>query len=421
MTRDPTTTLDPKDDPMELTTRGIEAIKGDGERHEFRDPNCPGLTLTVSPTGKKAWQVAYRFNGERRKKALGAPDVVPLSVARDKVKAIRLDVTEGRDPEATAAIKLAAAAEVANLLVPAVWSDYRERHLDANAKQSTVEKFARIYTKQIEPEWSAKRVDLIEKRDVLALVDKIGANGPASANSLITVLSSFFGWAVSRDIVKASPMVGVKKNAEPSRDRVLGDDELKAIWVGCDQVAPAFAALVRLLILTGCRRNEVADLRWSEIDFENRTMTIPATRTKNGNAHCVYLTDSMVTILKAIPRFEKSPFVITTGGASPVSGFSKFKAALDENAKVGAWTLHDCRRTVASGLARLGVQVATVEKVLNHESGTFAGIVGVYQKYNFAPELKAAWERWSDHVAATVTGKPSNVVTLKRAPETVPA
>lgn len=403
---------------MELTTRGIDAIKGDGERHEYRDPNCPGLTLTVSPTGKKAWQAAYRFNGERRKKALGGADVVTLAEARDKMKAIRRDVTEGRDPELTAAVVAATQAEVGKLLIPAVWTDYRARHLDANAKPSTVEKFARIYAKQIKPDWSAKRIDQIEKRDVLTLVDKIAANGPASANSLITVLSSFFGWAVSRDIVKLNPMTGIKKNAETARDRVLSDDELKAIWRGCDKVAPAFSALVRLLILTGCRRNEIADLRWSEIDFDARTMTIPGERTKNGQAHTVYLTDFMLATLKEIPRFEKSPFVITTGGDAPVSGFSKFKTALDDNAKVAAWTLHDARRTVASGLARLGVPVATVEKILNHQSGTFAGIVGVYQKYNFAPELQKAWELWADHVAAVVSGSESNVIALKR-PEVV--
>jgi integrase len=305
--------------------------------------------------------------------------------------------------------------------VETVWDDFVARHLDVNAKPSSVARFKRVFTKQIKPKWKNRRIDAIEKRDVLELIDEAGKRGPHAANSIVTVLSSFFNWCLSRDVVKVSPMAGVKKpNVESSRERTLSDNELKTIWKGCGHkdVNPIFAAFVKLLILTGCRRGEVADMRWTELDLANRSWVIPGERTKNGNEHRVYLTDSMVAIIEKIPRIDKCEFVFTNDGESPISGFSKMKLKLDAaTPDLAAWTLHDARRTIASGLARLGTPLATVEKLLNHTSGSFSGIVSVYQTYNFAPEMKAAWELWSDHVAAVIAGRKSNVVKLR--PEVV--
>jgi integrase len=170
------------------------------------------------------------------------------------------------------------------------------------------------------------------------------------------------------------------------------------------------------LALTGQRRDEVARMRWTEVDLDKRLWTLPRERTKADRPHEVPLSNGALDILQAVPRVTGSPFVLTTNnGASPVSGFSKAKRRLDAllPADMPPWRLHDLRRTAASGMARLGVNLPVIEKVLNHASGSFAGIVGVYQRHSFADEKRAALEAWGRHIDALVSGKPAKVVRLR--------
>jgi integrase len=216
-----------------------------------------------------------------------------------------------------------------------------------------------------------------------------------------------FAWAVARDIIAASPCAGVKPpSPEQPRDRVLNDDELRLVWLAADQIGWPFGPLVQLLALTGQRRDEVARMRWEEIDLENRLWTLPTERTKNNKRHEVPLSVPAVDILKSAPRLAGSDLIFTTNGATPVSGYSKAKRALDALLAPDTphWTLHDLRRTCASGMARLGINLPVIEKVLNHASGSFAGIVGVYQKHSFADEKRRALEAWGRHIQKLARG-----------------
>jgi|SRR5581483_9801223 len=388
-----------------LNATTVTAFKPRDSRYEVADSVCPGLYLIVQPTGAKSWAVRYRRpDGTPAKLTLGKFPTVELPAARDLARAALADVTTGKAPvkprEATA-----------NELVSVVWEEFKARHFP-NIKESSAERFKRNFEKHILPDWKDRQITAITKRDTLGAIDDAAKRGPHAANSTVTVLSLFFNWCLGRDIIEVSPMAGVKKpTAETSRERTLTDDELAAIWNAKDQVNPVFSALVKILILTGARRNEVAEMEWSELDFENRLWTIPAARTKNGNEHRVYLSDAALAVLEDLPRIEESKWVFTTDGATHVSGFSKFKAALDKAAKVSEWRLHDTRRTAASGMARLGVAITTVEKALNHSSGSFAGIVSVYQRHTFAEETKAAFIAWGDYVARVASGE-SNVIPL---------
>lgn len=417
----------PKLTTKTLTVPVIEQAKVKAKPYELRDAARPGMSLIVHPTGVRTWTYGYRVNGKFRKTTLGryssdpkAPDCLTLAAARERVADMRAAVQQGQDP---AEDKKRVARGHADF-VEVVWNDYVARHLEPNAKASSVAKFKGIFEKQVKPKWKGRRIDAIDKRDVLEIVDDSAKRGPHAANSVVTVLSSFFGWCMSRDIVKMTPMLGVKKpTVEVSRERTLSDNELKTIWKGCDnaKVNPAYAALVRLLILTGCRRTEVAEMRWSELDLANRAWIIPGERTKNAQEHRVYLTDSMLAIIEAMPRIEDCKFVLTTRENAAISGFSKMKTFLDKaTPKLAHWTLHDTRRTIASGLARMGVALTTIERVLNHQSDSFSPLVRTYQRHDFASEMQKAWELWSDHVAAVIAGKTSNVVAL-RAPGLVPA
>lgn len=179
------------------------------------------------------------------------------------------------------------------------------------------------------------------------------------------------------------------------------DDELAAVWRGAEAIGWPFGPVIQLLILTGSRRGEIAGMTWREIDFEAKLWTLPKERSKNGVAHAVPLSNAALEILETLPRIEsESGYVFTTTGRAPVDGFGAAKVRLDHLLleALPAWRLHDLRRTFASSCARLCIAIHVVEKCLNHSSGTFRGIVSVYQKHDFANEQRAAMELWARHV-----------------------
>jgi integrase len=227
-------------------------------------------------------------------------------------------------------------------------------------------------------------------------------------NQILKLVSKFFNWCVDADILAVSPAAGIKKPfAERSRDRVLTDDELQAVWRAADSIGYPFGTIVQLLALTGQRRGEVAGMRWDEI--EGDLWTLPKERTKNGRLHTVPLSRRAMAIIEGAPRI--SDFVFSANGEKSVSGFASPKHLIDGLAGVTDWRLHDLRRTTASGMARLGINLPVIEKVLNHVSGSFAGIVGVYQRHEFADEKRQALQQWADYVERLVVERRRDVIT----------
>jgi integrase len=224
------------------------------------------------------------------------------------------------------------------------------------------------------------------------MLDRIEA--PMTANRVHGIVRKFFNWCIEHDLIANSPVAGVRApNKEVSRDRVLTDDELRTVWRAVE--TDPHAAIVQLLILTGQRRSEVAGMMWSEIDLDAALWTLPRERVKNARRHEVPLSKQAVAILRRVPRIDDySVFAL-----KPPHGVLQ---RTKERVGVDSWTLHDLRRTAASGMARLGASLAVIEKVLNHVSGSFAGIVGVYQRHEFAEEKRAALQMWADHVERLV-------------------
>ena len=229
---------------------------------------------------------------------------------------------------------------------------------------------------------------------------------PVAANRTLSALKTAFSWRVKRDTktFPKSPCDEVEKpSPETERDRVLTDKELKLVWRAADQTNTPFGSMVKLLILTGQRRGEVANMTWEEIDFEKRLWTLPRERVKNNRRHEVPLSPEAITVLKQVPRIGDR-FVFTTDGKVAASDFGKKKRQLTAllPSNMPSFTLHDFRRSAASGMASLGISLPVIEKVLNHTSGSFSGIVSVYQHHNFAAEKRAALEAWGTHVAEIV-------------------
>jgi integrase len=272
-------------------------------------------------------------------------------------------------------------------------------------------------SKEIIPAWRGRRLSEISKSDIYELLDSIADRGaPILANRVLAWLKGLCNWAVGRGLINASPCTSIKSPAaETARDRVLSDAELRAVWQASDALGWPYCGFVQLLILTGQRRNEVADLTWREIDLEAKTWTLPAVRAKNGVEHQIPLSDLAVEILRAGARLDGCDYVFSMNGRNPIRGYHLVKNRLDAMSPGGApWVLHDARRTVATGLARLGVQMPVVEKLLNHVSGSFSGVAGIYQRHDFANEKRAAMQTWANFVQALVTGEVSNIVPMTR-------
>ena len=340
---------------------------------------------------------------------LGRWPAMSLSEARDAWREARKAVDRGENP---ARPKPADAFE-------AVMAEWLKRDQAGNRAVAAVE---RILRKDALPAFEGRSLATIGRPDVHDLLDRVVDRGsPIMARSLHGHLHRLFRWAVGRGIIAASPMENMPKPAPAvARDRVLGDAELAAVWKAADRMGWPFGPIVKLLILTGARRNEVAALRQSE--FKNDRIELPAERVKNGETKTIPLPPAAVAILETVPRIADSAFVFTLKGSKPASIGWRAKERLDRAADeimgepLPDWRVHDIRRSVATGLQRLGTRLEVIEAVLGHTSGSRAGIVGVYQRYSFTDEKRAALEAWARHVEGLVSGATETVVTFRGAP-----
>jgi len=395
-----------------LTARTVETIKPGLSRKEIPDRHLPGLYLVLQPSGARSWAVRYRNGGRSRKHTLGPYPAVDLKTARTLASKALRAVAEGRDPGREKSVARTGRPDT----VEAVARQFIELHCRRANRPRTIEGTQQLLDLHVLPRWRQRLFKDISRRDVLDLLDGLVASGrPIAANRTLTAIRKLFNWAMERDIITSSPCAGVKPpTPEQSRDRILSDDELCDVWRAADQLSGPFGAMVKLLVLTGQRRDEVARMTWSEVDLDAHLWTLSKERSKNGLPHDIPLNEPAVAILASLPRVGEK-FVLTTDGKSAASNYSANRRRLDAllSADMPPWWLHDVRRTVASGMARLGINLPVIEKVLNHTSGSFAGIVGVYQRHSFSDEKRHALERWGAHVVDLISGRGKHVVRLE--------
>lgn len=393
-----------------FTARAVELQKPNPEKRlELADGSLPGFYLVVQPSGSKSWAIRYRADGKTRKFTLGPYPRLGLADARERARTALQAVSEGRDPGAEQMVALQGQATATRLTFGAVALDFIARY--AKPRNRSWPETERLLTKADLARWQERDIRSIGRRDVLDAIDGVVERGaPIHANRLFAALRRMFGWTVERGILDVSPMASLKPpSPEVARDRVLSDTELRAVWLAAAEIGYPFGHAVQLLILTGQRRAEVLEAEWREFDLDGSVWTIPRQRAKNDRAHHVALSSEARDIVAALPRIGAPPrFLFTTTETTPFSGISKATerlqavaaAYMPEGGALEPWRLHDLRRTFASGCARLGVSIHVVEKILNHTSGTFGGIVGVYQRHDFGAERRDALELWAKHVHA---------------------
>jgi integrase len=385
----------------------LKNAQGVPVRTSYQDTVQPGLVLRVTPSGARSFVVNYRYGKKWRRLTIGRWPKVTIGTARKAAKAALSEIAMGNDP---AGDKIAKRAKASGL--PVTVEELVESFLKlyAEPNQRSAHETRRFLTKEVVGRWKGRPFAEIRKADIHAALDEIMAAGHGrKANRFLAYTRKLFAWAVERDLLEASPVAGVKKPAkEKARDRILEPEELATLWATCEGLGAPFGP-------TGQRRTEVAQMAWDELTLEGGepAWRIPAEKTKSGREHVVPLSPQAVAILKKQIRVEDCPWVFSSWvrGRVPISGFSKWKAQLDRECQIAAWTLHDLRRTMTSELAKLGAAPHILSACLNH-SQAVSGVLRIYNRHNYEPEMRRALCAWANRLEAITEGRTDNVIPL---------
>ena len=361
------------------------------------DTEVGGFALKVTAQGHKSYSYQYRLRGRghttRRFKIGDASERFPPHKARIQAEALRVKVRQGIDPQAErrkqSHERLRSAAQTFGKLI----NDYYEQRLKQNRCGLKVKRTMERDFKNLLP----RPVNEIERADISAIVHKIYDRGAEySANRSLSFIKTFFRWSMSCGYVQGDPTSGMQKpfSGETARDRVLSPVEIKALWNEFTQLGRPFGDAHKVLLQTAQRRDEVSRMRWEDLDFENSLWTIPRDFTKNKQPHQVPLTTELLAIIRAQPRL--GPFVFTSTGAAPISGWSKAKRQIDNSLKlkkktISNWRIHDLRRTVASNLGDLGYNDSHIGLLLNHQN---RGVTAIYNRSTHMMQKKEMLEKW---------------------------
>jgi integrase len=388
---------------MKLTAASLANLKlesGDKD-HIWFDDAVPGFGLRIRNTGSRSWIYQYKIGGKTRRLVLGHATAIKPARAREIAGELHAKVKLGGDPAA----EKRAQVERSSHSFGALAQQYLAARRNGLPPRSlpVIERYLEIYAAPFDK----LPIDSIDRRAVAERLAGIERDsGAVTSNRVRSTLSAMFTWAIKEGLLAGNPVIGTNKRPEQARDRVLSEKEIQLVWHALPD--NGYGTIVKLLILTGQRANEIAALRWSEIDFKTNVINLRRERTKNGRPHTIPLAATARALLAEMPVQEGRELVFGKG-AGPFGDWSNSKKKLDAaiagNGKpLPPWTIHDLRRSVATGMADIGIQPHIIEAVLNHVSGHKGGVAGIYNRANYAKEKAEALARWDAHVAAIVGG-----------------
>jgi len=429
-----------------LTASAVAKLKPGERRLEISDAGAPGLRLVIHPTGTKTWAVRFRRpNGKQGNLTLGPLDTSgredhaptighPLTLAGARALAIEISRQRARDIDVIAVrrterhrkriamMELAAntfgdaAREFVEERVvrktgekPRRWiADARILGLDFSNGEPTVIKGGLAYRYRDKPvaEFDGDDIHMLiaeaRRHGIPGMGRKSKTPSDARGRHMASALAAFFKWLHAERRIKVNPTIGMNKPpSAPARRRVLTNAELKPFWSACIEMGDPFGPLLKILLLTGARLNEIA--RLEETELLDDVIRLPGSRTKNALPHDVPLSSLAKDILAGVARIPNCKYVFSTNGRTPVSGFSKAKRRIDDLLSIEPWRFHDLRRTAATGMAEIGIAPHIVEATLNHISGGKASVAGVYNLAQYAAEKRASLEKWANHVQRIVS------------------
>lgn len=453
---------------LNMTDAAIQrTVAEPGQRIDYFDSHPRdrqrGLVLRVSgsrdPAGAarvtRTWAVLCRVRGSTklRRFTIGDYPGTTLADARRQAGKIVTEARwEGADPlrerkEAERQAEIADKDTVA-AVAEAYLADLAKRPKKNGTMRAPryIAETRRNFDNHVLPRWGGRNIREIARRDVADLLDAVRDEGSKAkgedgkrrtipgggiaANRTLAGIRAMFNYAIKRGIIEATPVAMVDlPAAEKVRERALTIDEIRAVWAAAEGMAYPFGPFFRLALILGQRRNEIAGMQWADLDLSAKVWTLAAEATKGGRAHVVPLPPLAVEILKGLPRksytaagtkTRASPYVFTTEGDRPISGFSKAKPQIDkaiaktrDGKPLAAWTIHDLRRTAATKMAELGTTEFNIGRVLNHAA---AGVTGKhYNKYDYIAEKRTALESWAQYLQNLTQPPPANVVPLRAA------
>ena len=396
---------------MKLTQKAVAALalpKGKREAIYF-DGDIPGLGVRLRAGGTARWIFQYRIGAKQRRISLGSVSATSPARARELAGELHARVRLGQDPAASKAEERVRATETMGASLESYLAHQRTR-----LKPRSLIELERHLRKHWRP-LLGLRLDKIDRRAVAArLATLANKNGAVTANRARAALAAFFAWAIREGLVDSNPVSGTGKQPERSRDRVLTDAELRAIWAATAD-ASDYSAVVRLLMLTGMRAAEVAGLRRTELAGDE--IVLEPARTKNSRRFVIPITAPVRAILEARPHRAGRDLIFGRRQDRPLTGWSVLKASLDQRlgSTVTGWTHHDLRRTCATRLGELGIPPHIVAAVLNHVSDFRGGVHGIYDRSSLEAQKRHALTLWGDYLLAVVEGRkaPSMVVPLR--------
>jgi integrase len=430
---------------VKLTDAVVQRLKAPpGERVDYFDAAFPGLALRVTGAvnrrpERRTWTLFYRFGAKQRRLTFepGYP-ALSLADARNAATQAQLQIRAGVDPAAAkeAAREKAARAPdtIANVVEMFIRPDLERRKCAPRYITET----RRIFANHVLPRWAGRDIKSITRRDVIELLDAVMdggtvardadgtrrklPGGPIIANRTLAAVRALLNWALRRGMIDATPAALVEApGEETARTRILTADEIRAVWAAAGGLGYPFGPFFQLALITGQRREEVARMRWADLDLEAAIWTLPAEATKAGRSHVVPLAPLAIDILKALPRLAKpSRYAFTTSGAVPISGFSKIKTRLGlaiaqarDGVALAPWTIHDLRRTAATEMARLGVSRFVIGRVLNHSDRS---VTGIDDRHAYLQEKRHGLAVWAGYLESLTRPPPGdNVMPLRLA------
>ena len=397
-----------------ITKRLVDAMRPGPRDFYVWDQTLPGFGLKVTPKGKKVYVVQYRMGGRGftlRRYTIGPHGVYTPEEARERARKVRQTVCDGTDP------MLLKKQERLNTIEKLIRGFIQSRRRKGRRSADEIQ---RVLEREIGRSWRGRSVASITKPDIHHVLDAIMDRGSSViANRTLAHLKTMFNWAKSRGIIMNSPADNIEKPGEEvARERAPHDSELAEIWQATAKLEWPFEPAVKLLILTGQRREEVGQMRWSELKLLDGVWTLPGTRTKNGQPHDIHLSLLALKVIDTITPVADCDLVFTTNGKTPISGWSKAKRRLDEEIAAARrararqhgwdadrvetmpeWRIHDLRRSVATGLSNLGVAPIVADRILNHVPKKHKGqVMFVYNRAEYVRERREALKLWAVHI-----------------------
>jgi integrase len=422
----------PKRQPVMLTDAKVRALRPDPAGEFVQgDLAVPGFGVRVRPSGTPAYVLAKRMPGDTKPTRITIGRITDISLtdardrAREAARAVRQGVDVNAEKRREAVARKAERKRVREVEAeigyqPGTFGETAERYIRQEcASLRRGAEIAAIIRRHLLPAWGDRQLEELRRRDLTAVLDPIVAAGRMqAAHKLREVAIRVINWAIDRGDLDVNFLATASRGRRRAgilrrtrRDRVLTNDEIRALWEACDVAGEPFGALIRLALLLGQRREEIAAMEWAELDLERGLWVIPAARYKTKIEHAVPLPALAVELIRRLPRICDR-FVFSTSPGTHFSGFSKSKSRLDDLSGITTWRIHDLRRTVRTGLAGLRVDPDVAERVIGHVIG---GVRGVYDRHAYIDEKRDALERWAVHLAGIVRPpQPGRVVRFGR-------